>query len=93
MRSLTHHEAAEFLEHVLETNSDRIQGNVLTRVQKIRGRLEIEVKKLLHAVTRIAEAALAQARLAREIAAVGVQEAFFRLNRIEREICGVRPSV
>lgn len=85
-RTLIQRDAAEFLEHLLETNSARIQSDVLNRVQESRGRLEIEVKKLLHEVSRIAEHALAHARSTRDAGAAGVESALLHLDRIERLI-------
>jgi GTP-binding protein EngB required for normal cell division len=89
-RKVIQRDAVEFLGHLLETNSARVQSDVMNRVQESRGRLEVEVKKLLHEVSRIAEQALAHARSARDAGAAGVQEALDRLRRLEQEIREVR---
>jgi GTP-binding protein EngB required for normal cell division len=89
-RKVIQQDAVEFLGHLLETNSARVQSDVMNRVQESRGRLEVEVKKLLHEVSRIAEQALAHARSARDAGAAGVQEALDRLRRLEQEIREVR---
>lgn len=85
-------DAEEFLEHLLETNSTRVQSDILSRAQESRGRLEVEIRKLLHEVTRIAEQALTHARSAQEAGAPAVQSAFARLARLEQEIREIRPA-
>jgi hypothetical protein len=79
-------EAREFLQHLLETNSSRVQNDVLNRIQESRERLEVEIRKLLHEVSRIAEQALHRARRVREEGAPAVQSAVERLNGIEQEV-------
>jgi GTPase SAR1 family protein len=91
-RKLIQGDAEEFLEHLLETNSTRVQSDVLSRVQESRGKLEVEIRKLLHEVCRIAEQALTHARSAREAGAPAVQSALARLARLELEIRGTRPA-
>jgi hypothetical protein len=46
---------------LLETNSTRVPGDILDRVQESRGQLEAEIRKLLHEVSRVAEQALRRA--------------------------------
>jgi GTP-binding protein EngB required for normal cell division len=89
-RKVIQKDALEFLEHLLETNSTRVQSDILNRVQESRGRLEVEIRKLLHEVSRIAEQALTNARLAREAGASAVETALARLDRLEREIYETR---
>ena len=55
-------EARRFLTKLLESNSTRVQSDILNRVQESRGKLETEIRKLLHEVSRIAEQALARAK-------------------------------
>jgi hypothetical protein len=69
-----------------------VQSDVLNRVQESRGRLEVEIRKLLHEVCRIAEQALTHARSAREAGAAAVQSALDRLSRLENEIRDRRPA-
>src|SRR5215470_4503853 len=51
-------DAREFLERLLMVNSTRVQSDVLNRIQGSRGRLEVEIRKVLHEISRIAEQAL-----------------------------------
>ena len=85
-RRLLTKEARCFLEHLLETNSSRVQNDVLNRIQESRDRLEVEIRKLLHEISRIAEQALDRARKVREEGTPAVSSAIERLNRIEREV-------
>ena len=59
-------DAREFLHHLLEVNSARVQNDVLNRIQESRDRLEVEIRKLLHEISRIAEQALDRARKVKE---------------------------
>jgi GTP-binding protein EngB required for normal cell division len=79
-------EAREFLDWLLEVNSSRVQNDVLNRIQESRNRLEAEVRKLLHEVSRIAELALARARKTHEEGAPAVERALLRLNAVEKQI-------
>ncbi len=85
-RKLIANEAREFLRHLLETNSSRVQNDVLNRIQESRDRLEVEIRKLLHEISRIAEQALERARRVKEDGAPAVQLAIERLNRIEHDV-------
>ncbi len=85
-RKMITNEAREFLRHLLETNSARVQNDVLNRIQESRDRLEVEIRKLLHEISRIAEQALERARKVKEEGTPAVQSAIERLNRIEREV-------
>jgi hypothetical protein len=69
----------------LEINSSRVQNDVLNRIQESRDRLEVEIRKLLHEVSRIAEQALDRARKVKEEGTPAVQSAIERLNRLERD--------
>lgn len=84
--------ADEFLIHLLEINSARVQSDILDRVQESRNRLEAEIRKLLHEVTLISEQALVHARAAQESGAPGVQNALARLERIEEELSNLKPA-
>jgi len=85
-RRVIANEAREFLQHLLEVNSSRVQNDVLNRMQESRERLEVEIRKLLHEVSRIAEQALERARKIREEGTPAVQQAMERLDRLEQEI-------
>jgi hypothetical protein len=79
-------EAKEFLDHLLDMNSTRVQSDVVNRVQESRGQLEVEIRKLLHEVSRIAERALDRARTVRSEGASAVEAAVTRLDAIEHAI-------
>jgi hypothetical protein len=79
----------EFLGRLFEVNCSRVQNDVLNRVQESRGRLEVEVRKLLHEVSRIAVEALTHAREARAAGAPAVDAALARLDRLELEVAGL----
>jgi hypothetical protein len=79
-------EAREFLNHLVDMNSTRVQSDVVNRVQESRGQLEVEIRKLLHEVSRIAERALDRARAVRSEGASAVEAAMTRLDTIERAI-------
>ena len=85
-RKVITNEAREFLRHLLEINSARVQNDVLNRIQDSRGRLEAEIRKLLHEISRIAEQALDRARKVKEEGTPAVQSAIERLDRLERDV-------
>ena len=67
-------------------NSARVQNDVLNRIQESRDRLEVEIRKLLHEISRIAEQALDRARKVKEEGAPAVESAIDRLDRIEQRL-------
>jgi polyhydroxyalkanoate synthesis regulator phasin len=83
-------DARQFLAHLLETNCTRVQSDILNRVQESRSRLEVEIRKLLHEIRRVAEQALTRARATRAEGASAVQAARARLECLEREIQGMQ---
>jgi GTP-binding protein EngB required for normal cell division len=85
-RKMITNDAREFLRQLLETNSARVQNDVLNRIQESRDRLEVEIRKLLHEVSRIAEQALARARKVKEEGAPAVQATLERLDRLEQDV-------
>jgi len=90
-RRVIENEAREFLNYLLEVNCTRVQSDVLNRVQESRNRLEAEIRKLLHEISRMAEQALTRARAARAAGAVAVEAEFARLDRLESKIRDLRP--
>jgi hypothetical protein len=84
--NLIENDAREFLARLLESNSTRVQSDILSRVQESRSRLEVEIKNLLHEVSRIAEQALTRVRTARSAGASAVQAELARLDHLECEI-------
>jgi DNA-binding TFAR19-related protein (PDSD5 family) len=79
-------QAWAFLDYLMEMNSTRVQSDIVNRVQESRGQLEVEIRKLLHEVTRIAEHALDRARKAKTEGASAVEAALARLDRIGRSV-------
>jgi predicted GTPase len=88
-RRVITNEAREFLRDLLEVNSARVQNDVLNRIQESRDRLQVEIRKLLHEISRIAEQALDRARKVKEEGTPAVQAAVERLNRLEREVAAL----
>jgi polyhydroxyalkanoate synthesis regulator phasin len=85
-RVLIERDGQEFLGRLFEVNCSRVQNDLLSRVQESRGRLEAEIRKLLHEISRIAVEALTHARAARAAGAAAVEAASQRLDRLEREV-------
>lgn len=79
-------EAKEFLGHLAEMNSTRVQSDVVNRVQESRGQLEVEIRKLLHEVRRMAERALDRARVVMSEGTSAVEAAITRLDAVERAV-------
>ena len=72
-----------------------MQSDVVNRVRASREQLEVEIRKLLHEATCIAEQALERARTARAQGAAAVEAALNRSASAERAIlnlAGVRQT-
>ena len=82
-------DAREFLVTLLEVNSTRVQSDILNRVQDSHGHLDVEIRKLLHEVSRVADQALSNARKVREEGTAAVEAALENLARLERELVRV----
>lgn len=91
-REIITNDARKFLQHLLEVNSSRVQNDILNRIQESRDRLEVEIRKLLHEVSRIAEQALKRARRVKEEGFPAVQSAIERLDRLERDVSALVQS-
>jgi hypothetical protein len=85
-RKVITNEARDFLQELLEVNGARVQNDVLNRIQESRDRLQVEIRKLLHEISRIAKQALDRARKIQEEGTPAVQSAIERLNRLERDV-------
>ena len=79
-------DARDFLRQLLETNSVRVQSDILNRAQESRSRLEVEIRKLLQEVSRIAEQALVRAKRVKQEGEAAVQSEYARLDRLESEL-------
>lgn len=84
--------AREFLVHLVEMNSTRVQSDAMERVQESRSRLEVEIRKLLQEVGHVAERALEHARAARAAGAAAVEEKLARLAGMEQEVKPLTPE-
>ncbi len=85
-RGVIENDAREFLVKLLEVNSARVHSDVLNRIQDSRGHLEVEIRKLLHEVSRVAEQALGNARRLKEEGSSAVEAVCRKLSVLEREI-------
>jgi GTPase Era involved in 16S rRNA processing len=88
--------AHEFLDHLLETNSVRVQSDVDRRVGDGKSRLEAAIRILLREVSAVAERALTHARAAQAAGAAAVQTALARMASAEEEIerlCPAAPTL
>ena len=85
-RAMIQKQGQAFLENLVEVNSTRVQVDILARVQESRGQLEVEIRRLLHEVSRIAVQALSNAKATQEKGAPAVHAAIERLNSLQREV-------
>jgi putative protein kinase ArgK-like GTPase of G3E family len=92
LRSRMVRDAQEFLDHLLQVNSSRVQNDVDERVQESRKKLEAEIKGVLREASSIADRALARARTQQADGAPAVEAALTRLESIELEVLGMVPS-
>ena len=90
LRNWIDRDAWWFLNWLFEVNSSRVQNDVLNRIEESRNRLEAEIRKPLHEVSRIAEAALARARKAQDKGMPAVEAALDRLDDLEKDITAIR---
>ena len=77
---------------LIETNSTRAQSDILNRVQESCGRLEVEIRRLLHEVSRMAEEALVRARKVKEKGEPAVEAERSRLDQSEKQVCALAES-
>jgi hypothetical protein len=78
--------AHEFLDRLLETNSERVRNDLENKVAESRRQLEAEIRTLLRQLTDAAERALVRARAAHAAGSEAVQSALHRLAQMESEI-------
>jgi GTP-binding protein EngB required for normal cell division len=90
LRRYIDRDARWFLDWLFEVNSSRVQNDVLTRMEESRNRLESEIRKLLHEVSRVTTQALSRARSAQAEGATAVDAALVRLDRLESKIASTR---
>ncbi len=85
-RSVIQKDAAAFFEYLLEMNSTRLQSDLMDRVEESQDRLEGEIRRLLHQITRIATIALDHAREAKSHGTAAVEDNLRRIATAEQEI-------
>ena len=85
-------DAQRFLDWLFEVNSSRVQNDILNRIEESRNRLEVDIRRLLHEVSRIAEQALARAKNVREEGAPAIKASLCRLDGLEQEIREIQNS-
>ncbi len=90
LRRYIDNDARWFLGWLFEVNSSRVQNDVLNRIEESRNRLEADIRKLLHEVSRIAEQALVRARKAQEEGTPAVTAALRRLDGLEQGITAIQ---
>ncbi len=78
--------AHDFLDLLLETNSERVRNDLEERVTKSRHCLEAEIRAVLRETSAVAERALARARTAHAAGAPSVESSLKRLADIEAEL-------
>jgi hypothetical protein len=86
IRRWVHKDAANFLEHLLDINASRVQGDVEQRVVESRLRLESDVRRLLREVSASAELALSKARELMASGTNAVQNELERLQKLQEEL-------
>jgi len=79
-------DAREFLDRLLETNSERVRNDLETRVAESRCELEAEIRSMLRQLSAVAEHALSSARSAHAAGAEGVESSLRRLATAEAEL-------
>jgi GTP-binding protein EngB required for normal cell division len=79
-------EAHEFLDRLLETNSERVRNDLENRVTESRRRLEAEIRALLRGLSAVSERALARARTAHAAGTAAVAASLQKLANIEVEL-------
>jgi GTPase SAR1 family protein len=86
-------DAASFLEHLLDINASRVQGDLEQRVVESRLLLESDVRRLLREVSESAEQALSKARALTAAGTNAVQNELERLRKLQEELdaLAIRP--
>ncbi len=79
-------DAATFLEHLLDINASRVQGDIEQRVVESRLHLESDVRRLLREVSASAEQALSKARELMAVGTSAVQNELDRLRELQEEL-------
>jgi len=78
--------AHEFLDRLLETNSERVRNDLENRVAESRRQLEAEMRSMLRELSAVTERALSRARGAHAAGAAAVESSLRRLADAEAEL-------
>ena len=79
-------DARDFLDLLLETNSERVRNDLEQRVTESRRRLEAEIRSMLRELSGVAERALTRARMAHAAGAAVVDSTLKRLGGVESDL-------
>jgi len=82
-------DAHEFLDRLLETNSERVQNDLENRVAESRRQLETEIRSTLRQLGTVAEHSLSRARSVHAAGAEAVESSLRRLAGVEAELAGL----
>jgi hypothetical protein len=86
IRAAIDRDAEEFLDHLLEVNSARVQSSVDEQIRESGKNLEVEIQAILREVESVADHALHRARLAQASGNESVRELLTKLDTAELEI-------
>jgi len=79
-------DAREFLDLLLQTNSERVRNDLEQRVTESRRHLEAEIRSMLRELNGVAERALTRARSAHATGSIAVESSLKRLADAETEL-------
>lgn len=79
-------DAHEFLDRLLETNSERVRSDLENRVTESRRHVEGEIRAMLGQLSSVAERALARAKAAHAVGAAAVETSLKRVAAVEDEL-------
>jgi predicted GTPase len=85
-------DAHEFLDRLLETNSERVRTDLENRVTESRRRLESDIRATLRKLSAIAERALDRARVAHQSGTTAVESWLKRLAEIKDELAALNST-
>jgi hypothetical protein len=91
-RSVIAADAHEFLDRLLETNSERVRNDLENRVSESRRRLESEIRIALTELSAVAERALTRARAAHQAGTEAVESSLRHLAEVQAELAALNPA-
>jgi len=84
--SMIDSDAHQFLDRLLETNSERVRNDLENQIVQSRRELEAEIRTVLRESSAVAERALARARRAQAAGEAAIQSSLRRLAEAEAEV-------